>query len=216
MVQKRTKIIHVPAKKVDFVFLNCPFDDQYRLLFNAIIFVIYRCGFAPVSGLSENNAMDNRIDKIARMIQNSSFTIHDISRTQLDSKSKLPRFNMPFELGIWYGLKYFGKSAKRKINALILEENKYKYRKYISDISGIDVAFHNNKPAAAIDVVREWLNTASERKNVPAPSIIIKEYQLFGEMLPLLAFAKGFDHKKIGFNDYCKIVETFITYILMH
>ena len=29
----------------DHVFINCPFDDQYKPLFNAIVFAIHDCGF---------------------------------------------------------------------------------------------------------------------------------------------------------------------------
>jgi len=29
----------------DNVFLNCPFDPEYRQIFNAIVFTIYDCGF---------------------------------------------------------------------------------------------------------------------------------------------------------------------------
>ncbi len=42
------------------LFINCPFDIDYALNLQAIIFTVYRCGFFPISALSEDNALDNR------------------------------------------------------------------------------------------------------------------------------------------------------------
>src|SRR5689334_14189639 len=86
----------------DRVFINCPFDEAYLELFRAAIFTTYQCGFFPTSSLAEENGLDNRIDKITRIIEECRYGIHDISRIEL-STSGLPRFNMPFELGLFYG-----------------------------------------------------------------------------------------------------------------
>jgi hypothetical protein len=118
------------------VFINCPFDDAYLPLFRATIFAVYFCGFIPKSSLNENNGMDNRIDKISRLIEDCRYGIHDISRTELNA-AYLPRFNMPFELGLFYGARRFGnKNQKNKI-ALILERVKYSYQQFLSDINGV-------------------------------------------------------------------------------
>src|SRR5690349_7037133 len=89
------------------VFINCPFDDDYTPLLKAIIFSVNRCGFLPVTALSEDNGLENRLLKIQSCIKACRYGIHDISRTELNENG-LPRFNMPFELGIFFGAKYFG------------------------------------------------------------------------------------------------------------
>ena len=33
------------------VFINCPFDPDYRELFEAIVFAVLHCGFEPCSAL---------------------------------------------------------------------------------------------------------------------------------------------------------------------
>ncbi|MES2163913.1 MAG: hypothetical protein V4476_22365 [Pseudomonadota bacterium] len=66
------------------VFINCPFDDDYKELQNAMVFAIYDCGFVPRCALEENDAGDVRFDKIRRLIELSRYGIHDISRTELD------------------------------------------------------------------------------------------------------------------------------------
>ncbi len=99
------------------VFINCPFDIDYASNFQAITFTVYRCGFFPVSALSEDNALHNRLSKIEKIIETSKYGIHDISRTELNS-SGLPRFNMPFELGVFFGAKKYGNKYQKRKNAL--------------------------------------------------------------------------------------------------
>lgn len=57
------------ANYKDSVFINCPFDKEYIPLLYAIIFTVYRCGFFPVCALAEDDASDNRLDKILRSIE---------------------------------------------------------------------------------------------------------------------------------------------------
>lgn len=85
------------------VFINCPFDNDYQPLFDAMVFTILRCGFVPRCALELVDAAGTRIDKIVNIIRECPLGVHDISRTELDSGSHLPRFNMPFELGLFLG-----------------------------------------------------------------------------------------------------------------
>jgi hypothetical protein len=92
-------------KRVDYegaVFINCPFDDAYKPILRAIIFTVMRCGFVPRSALEDDNGLQNRLDKIQAVIAGCRYGIHDISRTSLNENG-LPRFNMPFELGLFFG-----------------------------------------------------------------------------------------------------------------
>jgi hypothetical protein len=84
----------------DFIFINCPFDEEYIPLLHAIVFGIYRCGFVPQCAMGEDDGSDTRLDKIIRCIKNCRYGIHDISRIEVNVHN-LPRFNMPFELGIF-------------------------------------------------------------------------------------------------------------------
>jgi hypothetical protein len=102
----------------------------------AMVFTVYRCGFIPRSALEEDNALENRLSKIEKIIRECKFGIHDISRTEVNANG-LPRFNMPFELGMFFGLKSHPDEHHKKV-ALVLEKQKYLYQQYISDLSGID------------------------------------------------------------------------------
>jgi len=57
----------------DNVFINCPFDVDYTKNLHAVVFTVYRCGFVPLSALSEDNGLDNRLSKIENLIANSRY-----------------------------------------------------------------------------------------------------------------------------------------------
>ena len=67
------------------------------------MFVIFDCGFEARCALEDDDASRVRVDKIYDLISESKYGIHDISRVTLDHVHRLPRFNMPLELGLWLG-----------------------------------------------------------------------------------------------------------------
>lgn len=190
----------------DCIFINCPFDDEYMPMLYAIIYTVYRCGFFPVCALAEDDGSDNRLDKIIRGIADCKYAVHDISRTQLN-ENKLPRFNMPFELGIFYGAKKFGNKIHKGKIALIFEQTKYQYQQYISDLNGIDTWAHNNDPNLAIKIIRDWLVTSSKRATIPGHVILASEYTEFSGNLPQIVKNAGLDIHKLLFTDFCTMVE---------
>lgn len=190
----------------DSVFINCPFDAAYTPILRALIFTIYRSGFLPITAMAEDNALENRLSKIEKYIENCKYGIHDISRIEV-SGNGLPRFNMPFELGIFFGAKRFGNKAQREKNALIFDSERFRYQQFISDLNGVDIKAHSNQPSTAIRKVAEWLSTASKRTTIPGYKIIVDEYSTFEKGLPLIAEKIGFDVTDIPFNTYCLIVE---------
>src|ERR1700740_2359962 len=103
------------------VFINCPFDAEYQPLFRALVFAVQDCGFVARSALEREDGSEVRIEKIRRIIAESAFGIHDISRTEPDAGTGLPRFNMPLELGIFLGAKYYGGAEQARKSCVILE-----------------------------------------------------------------------------------------------
>ena len=190
----------------DCIFINCPFDDEYMPLLYSIIYATYRCGFVPVCALGEDDGSDNRLDKIIRGIADCKYAIHDISRTEQNNNG-LPRFNMPFELGVFFGAKKFGNEVHKGKIALIFERTKYLYQQYISDLNGIDTKAHNNDPATVIRKIRDWLVTSSKRTTIPGHVILLREYSEFSKKLPSIVRNAGLDLRNLLFNDFCAIVE---------
>jgi len=96
------------------VFLNCPFDDGYRPIYEAIIFSVIHCGFVIRCAREREDSGEPRISKIVEIIRASQFGIHDISRVELDEVNHLPRFNMPLELGLFLGAKAYSSEPRQK------------------------------------------------------------------------------------------------------
>lgn len=193
----------------DRVFINCPFDKEYTPILNAIVFTIYRCGFFPQTALTEDDASDFRLDKIVRFIEGCNYGVHDISRTE-SNENGFPRFNMPFELGLFFGAKRFGGNEQKTKIALVFEKDKYSYLQCISDLNGIDTKAHNNDPAIAIKKVRDWLSTASKMTTLPGHRTIENEYIQFQGKLAKITRKTGLEPDDMPFSDFCKIVENWM------
>lgn len=184
------------------VFINCPFDKAYEPIRNALVFAIYDCGFIPRCALEESNSGTVRLDKIQRIIAECKFAIHDISRTELDIHSQLPRFNMPLELGMFLGAKRYGNSLQKQKNCLIIDSELYRYQQFISDIAGQDIRAHNNVPETVISIIRDWLNDASGRRTIPGGRDIIKRYKAFCDELPEICYIARLEIDEVTYTDF--------------
>ncbi len=111
----------MPASPSASVFINCPFDQEYQPIFEAIVFCVAACGFVPRCTLELTDTAEVRIENIYRLISECNHSIHDISRTEVQDQSyRLPRFNMPLELGIFLGAKRFGgRSSRRRLRRFV-------------------------------------------------------------------------------------------------
>ncbi|HLO17291.1 MAG TPA: hypothetical protein VK206_20835 [Anaerolineales bacterium] len=201
---------------IDFnrnVFINCPFDNLYTPLFNAIVFSVHDIGFRPRCALEASNAGQSRLNKILDIIAECKYSIHDLSRTELDEKYGLPRFNMPLELGLDLGCKRFGKLHQTEKVSLILDVERFRYQKFISDISGQDIYAHSNKEKTIINIVRDWLRLELDPKItiVPGGNKIFQRYKKFRIALPILCDNLGWDLKELPFVDFSFAVATWIS-----
>jgi len=138
------------------VFINCPFDDKFIPLLRSILFTIIYLGFNPRIALERFDSGEARINKIIDLIKASKFSIHDLSRIKSSEKSEFFRFNMPFELGLDIGCKIFKNGQTNEKKCLILEKERYRYQKALSDLSNSDIKNHNNEPEEAIHQIRNW------------------------------------------------------------
>ena len=120
------------------VFINCPFDENYTDILQAITFAIVYANFIPRSALETINSGQERLAKICYIIKECQFSIHDISRVGVgpSGSNNLPRFNMPFEFGIFYGAEHFGRGVQKNKKSLVLDSEKYRYQQTLSDIAG--------------------------------------------------------------------------------
>lgn len=141
------------------VFVNCPFDDDFRQILLGIVFTIIYFDYNPRLALEQADSAQSRIEKILGLIEDSKFGIHDLSRIESTKSGEYYRMNMPFELGIDYGCQKFKEGKCREKKILIIEKERYRFQKAISDLSGSDIKHHNNQVDKAIFAVRNWFIT---------------------------------------------------------
>jgi hypothetical protein len=159
------------------VFVNCPFDDDFRPILEAIIFCLIDCGLSPRLS-SERLDAESRLDKIVGLIRESRYSIHDLSRVKAAGSGEFARLNMPFELGVDYGFQRAGGRFANK-RALVIARDQYDYQVALSDIAGFDIASHDNRFDKAIKHVRRWLH--AQGLPVRAPAKILGDYLAFQE-----------------------------------
>jgi hypothetical protein len=191
-------------------FINCPFDDSYLPLFRALIFAVFECGLIPRCAQEVYDAGEVRIEKIARIIRDCRWGIHDISRTDLNA-SGLPRFNMPLELGLFLGAKRFGTRLHSRKSCLVLDRDRHRYQAFISDIAGQDIAAHANDPAEAIRAVRDWLSISKAGIKRPAGgTAIARRYSRFITELPKICADAELQPSELTFVEYADMASTWL------
>jgi hypothetical protein len=184
------------------VFINAPFDKRYRPIFDVVVYCIIDCGFIARCALEVDDGSQVRLDKIYKIVEECRLAVHDLSRTQLDPKSRLPRFNMPFELGLFLGAKRFGARRQKQKNCIILDTERFRFQQFISDIAGQDPKPHNNDPTKAIKVVRDWLfQHAPKNGKIPSAKIIATRFAQFQREMPSLCKAKHWDRNALTFKE---------------
>lgn len=184
------------------VFVNVPFDDDFAPLFDALVFVISACGYRIRCALEEDDSGDIRLSKLTRLIQESPRSIHDLSRIEL-GKNSLPRFNMPFELGLAFGAKLFGDTSSKSNGLKIMVGTRFLMPAYLSDLAGNDPSAHANDPDEVIRIVRNYLHAKPTGGPLPGPLKLIAAYADFKAAVPRLAKKLEFKASEIGgFKDY--------------
>lgn len=193
------------SRYTESVFVNCPFDREYTGLFDAIVFAVHDCGYVARCALELQDSGTTRLDRLVKLIAACRFGIHDLSRTELDAVNGLPRFNMPLELGLFLGAQHFGANRHRGKVSLILDVERYRYQKFISDIAGQDPAAHAGDPAQAITAVRDWLRDYSSSV-IPGGARIVDRYASFRQELPEICRGADLDPTALTFTDYGGLV----------
>lgn len=200
----------LPAMYSSNVFINCPFDRQHDPLFRAIVFAVHDCGFVARCALETVDGGDVRIRKIIQIMRESRYGIHDISRTELDHGTDLPRFNIPLELGIFIGAREFGAKEQRLKEFLILDRERYRYQAFCSDIAGQDILTHSGDAESAILAVRAFLANKRAEELLPGGSVIAERYELFRAELPCLTRQYRLSPSELTFTELRNFVQAFL------
>ncbi len=192
------------------VFINCPFDNEYFPLLKCLLFTVIYIGLDPkISETSDSGQI--RLDTIKNLMIVSKYSIHDLSRMEISKRTGLPRFNMPFECGIDFGLKLSNEKKYSEKKFLILDKDRFRYQSVISDISGNDIKSHNNDQEKIIQSVRDWFKTF--KPDIPNYKEIFLQYKEFAFDYNKTLENDGYNPNKIDsvtFSDVLEITKSWI------
>jgi len=159
------------------VFLNVPYDAAFENLLLAYIAAISAYGFAPRATL-EIPFGERRLDRILSLIRESRYSIHDLSRVQLDRKApRTPRFNMPFELGLTVALE---RTVHSDHSWIVCETVRRRINKSLSDMDGTDPYVHGGTIAG---VFRELGNAFVGSSRQPTVTEMSQIYRVLRTQL---------------------------------
>lgn len=179
------------------VFINCPLDPEYFPLLKCLLFTIKKIGFTPRLALERHDSGEIRLQKIKQLIEESKYSIHDLSKVVAENKGDYFRLNMPFELGLDLGCRDYHILEKyRGKKFLILEKEKYTTQKALSDLSFADCKYHKNEPEEMVYEVRSWF-VETGLKGIQSASTIWDEYNYFYTNLFQEKKSVGFSKKDI-------------------
>lgn len=192
------------------VFINCPFDNEYFKLLKPLLFCIIYIELSPkISETSDSGEI--RLHKIKDLISISNYSIHDLSRMEPLKDNELPRFNMPFECGIDFGIRLSNPDLYKDKKFLILEKERYRYQKVISDIAGNDIMAHHNEPEQIIKVIRNWFKPILIK--IPYHKEIWLAYNEFEFDYEAILNKEGYDPKDINSLTFSDLIENITAWI---
>jgi len=195
------------------VFINCPFDRAYQPKLNAIVFTIFRSGFRARCSLEADDAAANRFSKICKIIEECRYGVHDIARTEASGDPPLPRFNMPLELGVFLGFCFAGNRRQREKRCIVFDRERYRYQRFISDISGQDIHCHDDDERTLIAELASWLRVQSRDPKVPGGRVIAHEFDEFARRLPAILDDRRLTLDELTFSDYASIVASYLAIV---
>ncbi len=196
------------------VFINCPFDAEYRALLKPLLFTVRYCKLTPRIASERLDSSEIRRDKIIEIIQESKFSIHDLSRIKSSKKGEYYRLNMPLEIGLDLGCKQFHYDPKfREKKSLILEGERHSIHKALSDLSGSDVKCHFNDAEKMVEAVRSWVVEVGHT-NVPGPNAIWDDYNFFNADLYVHFRSRGFKDAQVNALPIPEFLEFLNTWLI--
>jgi hypothetical protein len=148
------------SRRIESVFLNIPYDDKFENLYLAYIVGLTQLGLRVNVTLAVPN--QGRLDRIMELVEQSSISIHDLSRIELSRG--VPRFNMPVELGIAL---YRRRSTRGKHSVYIFESRRYRAQRSTSDVNGIDPHIHGGTVKGLMACLRNVFRQSTDVTTVP-------------------------------------------------
>jgi hypothetical protein len=145
------------------VFLNVPFDSGHSSLFTALVGGLTALGIEPHCVLEVPSDGQNRLERIHGLIASCGASVHDLSRVALSGPLRVPRFNMPFELGLAYAL-----SRQQPHQFFVFEAREHRLQASLSDLNGHDPHIHGGTQTGVLRCILDCFGTSTG-----APSLTV-------------------------------------------
>lgn len=174
-----------PHVEPNACFLNIPYDKQFEHLYLAYIVGLTAFDLVPKATLGVPRDA-RRLERIFQLIQGCRFSVHDLSRIQLDREPpRAPRFNMPFELGLavaWAAL-------NRKSHSWVgCDAVRHRPLKSISDLNGTDFHIHHDTVQGVFNALCNAFVSRRQRPTVPR---MLRVYRQLRRAIPALKAEGG-------------------------
>jgi len=193
--------------KENAIFINCPFDDEYLPLLRALLFVSRFYGLDVKIASTDLDSKSNRLERIISLMRESKYSVHDLSKLKSVKEDEYYRMNMPFELGLDYGI-----GGDEKV-FLIFENEPYKLKIALSDINGWDVRPHLDNPEKLIMEFRKWIVVNRELsktlKSYSYSDIWYKYNDFYGSFSDFMTIHNLKD-EEISVTEYLEYIDTFL------
>lgn len=66
------------TKSYGAVFYNCPFDESYKPIFNAVVFCVFATGFEVRCAQESDDNTDIRVKRILKLIGDCRYSIRPV------------------------------------------------------------------------------------------------------------------------------------------
>lgn len=189
------------------IFINCPFDSKYKPLLRVMLFAARFYGLEIKIASSDTDSKSNRLERIIELMKDAKYSIHDLSKLKSEKKKEYYRMNMPFELGLDYGI-----GGKEKV-FLIFEDEAYKLKIALSDINGWDVRPHYNKPELLILEFRKWIvankELPAEKTTLSSTDIWYIYNDFYGSFSDFMTFHR-MKEEEVSVTEYIMHVDNFL------
>jgi hypothetical protein len=106
-----------------------------------------------------------RLERIFHLIQRCGFSVHDISRIQLDRRPpRAPRFNMPFELGLAVAWTTLNQTSHFWVGCDVVP---HRPLKSINDLNGTDFHIHHGTVRGVLSALCNAFVSRRQRPTMP-------------------------------------------------
>jgi hypothetical protein len=165
------------------VFLNYPYDPDFRPFAEALSFAVVAAGLIPVTGLELSTPDTNRLELIVSAVKNCEYSVHDLSRCRGEGTENLARMNMPIEMGMALFHALSSQRHEHRCAFFVLKNDSL--HTFASDLSGLDPFWYEKDTKNLVVATYSWLSKVGPKGIVSKqpPVQVTKAYNDFVAIL---------------------------------